>query len=242
MAESDEGLVLRLLIMLPPLTTCMWSNVQGLNCHKYLHLRLTVLLTTSSFTLLHHVFFCRLAASACIQDIKQLQELWGHNLTDDQVAPPPIVPITSGGGLSEADVKAAAAFRAFLDSNKPTAVCAVCSCSVAAADVEHWPFLHLPHLELLRADKPPTPAQPRSAHTTITYQGIKYCLQECAVCEPRSNMWDSRAGDAVLSEGAGAALRAHHKQAKNISFEEAAQRCVQDLLVTYLHLFVHHFA
>jgi len=192
---------------------------------------ITHITLSSSFALLHRMFFCRLAA--CLRDIRQLQEQWGHNLTDDQVLPPPIVPVIEGGGLSEADVNAAAAFRAFLENNKPTAVCAVCSCSVAPTAVEHWPFLHLPHLEHLRADIPPTPAQPRSAHTTITYQGIKYCLQERALCDPRSDVWESIRGDAVISEGAGAALRAH-KQAEDVSFEETAQRCVQDLCVSYL--------
>lgn len=73
------------------------------------------------------------ASNTVEADIKRLQELWGHKMPLPAVLPPNQEPFEDRTGLREMDLDAAKSFRQYLDDHKPTAVCAVCSCSVASS-------------------------------------------------------------------------------------------------------------
>lgn len=79
-------------------------------------------------------------------------------------------------------VAAAQRFRRIL-SDCPVQLCAVCSthCRMSEMVSTALAFHDLPGVNLLRADGPKTPSTPRHALTTMTIDGVSYCLQPDAV-------------------------------------------------------------
>jgi len=106
-----------------------------------------------------------------------LRPLFADQASSSAASPPQCAAPESGW---KDVLRTAVEFQEEFAANIPTCVCAVCACLRGKADVA---FKDIKHTELLLADGPKAPLTPRSAHTTVEFDGVWYCMHPEGVSE-----------------------------------------------------------